>query len=123
METILGRFDPTLAASRETAHANQNPFSIEYLNMANELNTVKQQLKAGVNIVGQELAQIDDTMMAFDLETQRVQEEFAAQVAQRLEAADSRQLRHEEVTLQLHGAVHEEGQQAMRRDLMLDQEL
>ena len=42
---------------------------------------------------------------------------------QRLEAADSRQLRHEEVTSQLHGAVQEEGQQAMHRGLMLDQEL
>lgn len=123
IEKILGRFDPTLPTASGSPQPDLSFISVETLQMAEELDKVKAQLAAGVQIIGQELERVDKTMNALDVETQRVQKEFAMQVAQWLEAADSRQLRYEEVTLQLHGAVQTEGQQAMQRDLMLDQEL
>ena len=79
--------------------------SPEARQMAHELKTVKAQLSTGATLIGRELQCIDETMDALDQETQRVQEDLVRQIAQRLEAADSRQLRHEEVTSHLHSAV------------------
>ena len=73
--------------------------------------------------MGEELTRIDNQVKLLDQGTQRIQETFVSQVAERLEAADSRQLRHEEVTSQLHEVVQGEAQQAMRRDLLLEREL
>ena len=51
-------------------------------------------------------------MALLDAESQLVQEEVAARIAERLEAADSRQLRYQEVTTSLHAAVQDEGIQS-----------
>ena len=123
IEQILGRFDPTLVTSRDAQHLGMSSLSLEALHMAEELATIKTQLSAEATLIGRDLRRIDDTMDTLEVETQRVQEEFAARVAQRLKAADSQQLRYEEVTSQLHGAVIGEGQQAMARDLLLDEEI
>jgi len=55
--------------------------------------------------------------------TQKVQESFATQVAERLGETDERQARHEAVTSHLHEAVQGTGEQSMHRDLLLDQEI
>jgi len=57
------------------------------------------------------------------LESQKVQESFANQVAERLGERDERQTRHEAVTSHLHEAVQGTGEQSMYRDLLLDQEI
>jgi len=74
--------------------------------MAQELVKVKLQLKCDAQIVGQELDRIDNQVQILDLESQKVQERFAAQVAERLEDTEVRQARHQAVTSQLHEAVH-----------------
>jgi len=73
--------------------------------MAQELLNVKRQLKSGVKIVRLELALIDDQVQLLDLESQKVQERCATQVAERLGETHERQARHEAVTSQLHEAV------------------
>jgi len=70
--------------------------------MAEELVTVKHQLKAGVQIVGRELTRIDEQVQLLDLESQKIQERFATQVAERLGETDEQQTRHEAVTSHLH---------------------
>ena len=56
--------------------------------MAQELVTVKNQLKAGVQIVGRELGRIDEKVQLLHLESQKVQESFATQVTERLGQTD-----------------------------------
>ena len=90
IEQILGRFDPRLITSHDSQHLAMSALSSEARQMAEELNTVKTQLSTGATLIGRELQRIDETMDALDQETQRVQEDLARQVAQRLEAADSR---------------------------------
>jgi len=91
--------------------------------MAQELVTVKNQLKSGVQIVGQELARVDEQVRPLDADSQKVQERFATQVAERLGETDEWQARHEAVTSQLHVAVQGTGEQSMHRELLLDQEI
>jgi len=91
--------------------------------MAQELVTVKNQLKSGVQIVGRELTRIDEQVQLLDWESQKVHECFATQVAERLGETDERQTRHEAVTSHLHEAVQGTGEQSMHRDLLLDQEI
>ena len=91
--------------------------------MAQELVAVKIQLKSGVQIVGRELTRIDEQVQPFHWESQKVQESFATQVAERLGKTDERKTRHEAVTSHLHEAVQGTGEQSMHRDLLLDQEI
>jgi len=91
--------------------------------MAQELVTVKNQLKSGVQIAGRELTRIDEQVQLLDLKSQKVQESFATQVAERLGETDEGQTRHEAVTSHLHEAVQGTGEQSMHRDLLLDQEI
>jgi len=58
-----------------------------------------------------------------DLESQKVPESFATQVAERLGETDEKQARHEAVTSYLHEAVQGTGEQSMHRDLLLDREI
>jgi len=48
--------------------------------MAQELLNVKTQIKSGVQIVGRELTQIDDPVRILDLEAQKGQASFAAEL-------------------------------------------
>jgi len=57
------------------------------------------------------------------LESRKVQESFATQVAERLGETDERQTRHEAVTSHLLKGVQGTGEQSMHRDLLLDQEI
>jgi len=56
--------------------------------MAQEVVKVKDQLKSGVQMVGRELAHIDDQFQLLDDESQKVQESIVAQVAGRLGETD-----------------------------------
>ena len=56
------------------------------------------------------------------MQSQKVKERFATQVAERLGKPDERQTRHEAVTSHIHDAVQGTGEQSMLRDLLLDQE-
>jgi len=91
--------------------------------MAQELVTVKNQLKSWVQIGGRELTRIDEPVQLLDLESQKVQENFATQVAERLGETDERQTRHAPVTSHLHEAGRGTGEQSMHRDILLDQEI
>jgi len=91
--------------------------------MAQELVTVKNQLKSGVRKVGRELARVDEQVRLLDSESQKVQERFTTQVAERLGETDEQQTRHEAVTSHLHQAVQGTGEQSMHRDLVRDQEI
>ena len=88
----------------------------------NGQRTVKRQkqLQSGVQLVGPELPRIDEQVQLLDLESQKVEESFATQFAERLGERDERQARHEAVTSQLHEAVQGTGEQSMPRDLLLD---
>jgi len=57
------------------------------------------------------------------LESQKVKESFAIQVAERLGETDERQARHEAVTFHLDETVQGTGEQSMHRNLLLDQEI
>jgi len=50
--------------------------------MAQELVTVKNEWKSGVQIVGRELARIDEQVPLLNLESQKVQESLTTQVAE-----------------------------------------
>ena len=73
--------------------------------------------------MGRELTRIDEQVQLLDLESQKVKESIATQVAKRLGQTDERQTRHEAVTSQLHEVVQGTGEQSMHRDLLLDQEI
>jgi len=120
LEQILGRVVPKPTVSQDSQHLAFSSLPPDILLMAQELVTVKHQLKAGVQIVGRELARIDQQVQLLDMETQKVQESFATQVAQRLGETDERQTRHEAVTSQLHEVVQGTGEQSMHRDILLD---
>jgi len=91
--------------------------------MAQELVTVKNQLESGVQIVGRELARLDEQVYLLDSESQKVQESFGTQAAERLGETDERQARHEAVTFHLHEAGQGTGKHSMHGDLLLDQEI
>jgi len=91
--------------------------------MAQELVKVKIQLKSGVQIVGRELAGIDEQVQLLDLESQKVQESFATKVGERLRETDKRQARYEAVTSHRREVVQGTGEQSIQRDLLLDQEI
>jgi len=98
LDKILGRFDPTLKESRDARHLSSNSLPAEVLTMAHELLKFKSQLRAGAQIVGQELNRMDEQVRILDQESQKVQESFASTVAERLCETDDRQARHEAVT-------------------------
>ena len=123
LEQILGRFDPKLTVNQDRQHLAFSSLPTDILLMTQELVTVKNQLKAGVQIVGRELARIDQQVQVLDLVSQKVQETFATQVTERLGETDERQTRHEAVTCQLHEVVQGTGEQSMHRDILLDQEI
>jgi len=123
LDQILGRFDPKLTTSQDREHLAFNSLPTNSLLMAQELVTVKNQLKSGVQIVGRELTRIDEQVQLLDLESQKVQESFTTQVAERPGETDERQTRHEAVTSHLHEAGQGTGEQSIHRDLLLDQEI
>jgi len=123
LDQILCRFDPKLTTSQDREHLAFSSLPTNILLMAQELVTVKNQFKSGVQIVGRELTRIDEQVQPLDLESQKVQESFATQVAERLGETDERQTRHEAVTSHLHEAVQGTGEESMHRDLLLDQEI
>jgi len=122
-DRILGRFDPTLKESRDARHLSFNSLPAEVLTMAHELLKFKSQLKAGAQIVGQELNRMDEQVRILDQESQKVQESFASTVAKRLGETDDRQARHEAVTSQPHETVQGTEAQSIHRDRLLDQEI
>ena len=123
LDRILGRFDPTLKESRDARHLSFNSLPADVLTMAHELLKFKSQLRAGAQIVGQELNRMDEQVLILDQESQMVQESFASMVAERLGETDDRQARHEAVTSQLHQTVQGMEAQSIHRDLLLDQEM
>jgi len=123
LDRILGRFDPTLKESRDARHLSFNSLPAEVLTMAHELLKFKSQLRAGAQIVGQELNRMDEQVRILDQESQKVQESFASTVAERLGETDDRQARHEAVTSQLHETVQGTEAQSIHRDLLLDQDI
>jgi len=102
LDRILGRFDPTLKASWDARPLSFNSLPAEVLAKAHELLKFKSQLRAGTQIVGQELNRMDQQVRILDQESQNVQERLASTVAERLGETDDRQARHEAVTSQLH---------------------
>jgi len=91
--------------------------------MAQELLTVKSQLKSGAQIVSQDLDRIDDQVRILDQEYKKVEESFASTLAERLGETDESQARHEAVTSQLHETVQGTEAQSRHRDLLIDQEI
>ena len=59
LDQILGRFDPKLTTSQDREHLACSSIPTNILLMAQELVTVKNELKSGVQIVGRELTRID----------------------------------------------------------------
>jgi len=123
LEQILRRFDPKLTVSQDRQHRGFSSLPTDILLMAQELVTIKNQLKAGVQIVCRELARIDVQVQLLDLESQKVQERFATQVAARLGERHERKSRHEIVPSQPHEVLQGTGEQSMHRDLLPDQEI
>jgi len=74
LEQILRQFGPKLTVSQDTRqHLAFCSLLTDIFLRAQELVTVKNQLKAGVLIVGRELARIDEQVQLLDLESQKVQ--------------------------------------------------
>jgi len=95
LQQILGRFDPKPTVSQDRQQLGFSSLPTNIFLMAQELVTVKYQLKSRVQIVGRELARIDEQVRLLDFESQKLQERFATQVAERLGETDERQARHE----------------------------
>ena len=72
IEQILGRFDPTLVTSRDAQHLAMSALSPDAMHMAEELATIRRQLRSGAILIGRDLQRIDETMDALEVETQRV---------------------------------------------------
>ena len=123
LDQILGRFDPKLTVSQDRQHLAFSSLPTNIILMAQELVTVKNQFKSGVQILGRELTRIDEQVQLLDLESQKVQGSFATQAAERIGETDVRQTRHEAVTSHLHEAVQGTGERSMHRELLLDQEI
>jgi len=123
LDPILAQFDPKLRVSLDRQHLAFISLPTDIFLIAQELLKVKTQLKSGVLLVGRELAPIDEQVQLLDLESEKVEESFAPQVAERLDETDEQQARDEAVTAQLHEAVQGTDQQFMHRDLLLDQEI
>ena len=123
LEKMLTRFDPKLTDSQDKQHLALNSLPAKILLLAQERLKVKTQLKSRVQIVGRELARIDDQVQLLDLESHKVEQQFAAQVAARLEGTEGRHARQESVTSQLHNAVHGTDEQSIHEDFMLDREI
>jgi len=68
LDQILGRFDPKLTTSQDREHLGFSSLPTNILLMAQELVTVKNQLKSGVQIVGRELTRIDEQVQLLDVE-------------------------------------------------------
>ena len=122
-DLILGSFDAKLTVSQDRHHLAFSSLPTNILLMAQELVTVKNKVKSGVQIVGRELTRIDEQVQLLNLESQKVQENFATQVAERRGETDERQTRHEAVTSHLNEAVQRTGEQSMHGDILLDQEI
>ena len=120
---MLTRFDPTLTDSQDKQHLAFNSLPANIVLQAQEVLKVKMQLKSQVQIIGRELARIDDQVQLPDLELRKVEEQFAAQVGARLEGIQGRHAKHEAVTSQLHKAVHGTDEQSIHQDFMLDREI
>jgi len=123
LDRILGPLDPHLKESRDAQHLSFSSLPTEVLLMAQELLKVKSQLKSSAQSVGQELDQIDNKVPILDLESQKVQERFAAQVGEWQGDTEDRQASHEAVTSKLNEAVHGTDEQSMHRDLLLAREI
>jgi len=59
LDQILGRFDPKLTTSQDREHLGYSSLPTNILLMAQELVTIKNQLKSLIQIVGRELTRID----------------------------------------------------------------
>ena len=77
LDQIHGRFDPMLTVSQDRRHLAFSSLPTNILLMAQELVSVKNQLKSVVQIVGRELTRIDEQVLLLDLESQKIQESFA----------------------------------------------
>jgi len=77
LNQILGRFHPKLTVSQDRQHLVFCSLLTNILLMAQELATVKNQLKSRVHIVGRELTRIDEQGQPLNLESQKVQESLA----------------------------------------------
>jgi len=117
LDQILGRFDPKLNLSQDRQHLAFSSLPTNIFLVAPELATFKNRLQSGAQIVGRELSRIDEQVQLLDLESQKVQESFATQVAERVGETDERQTRNEAVTSHLHEAVQGTGERSMHRDL------
>jgi len=120
---IAGPLDPQLTECQYEQHLAFSSLPTNVLLMAQELLKVETQLKSGAQIVGHEVARIDDQVQILDLGSQNVQEMFAARVAERLGETDDRQAKHKAVTSQLYEMVQGTEVQSLHRDLMLDKEI
>ena len=72
LDQILGRFDPTLTTSQDREHLAFSALPSNILLMAQELVTVKNQLKEGFQLVGRELTRIDEKVQLLYVESQKV---------------------------------------------------
>jgi len=88
LDQILGRFDPKLTINQDRHHLAFSSLTTNILLMAQELATIKNQLKSGVQIVRRELTRIDEQVQLLDLESLKVHESFTTQVAERLGETD-----------------------------------
>jgi len=120
LDRILGQFHPHLKQTRDVRHHSFSSLPTKVPLMAQELPNGKLHLKAGAQIAGQELDQIHNEVQILDLESQKVQGTFAAQVAEWLGDTQVRQARHEALTYQLQEAVHGTGKQSRQGELLLD---
>jgi len=94
LDRIVASFDPNLRESTDAGHLSFSSLPTEVLLMAQELLKVKLQLKDVAQIVGRELARIDDQVCILDQESQKIKESFASTVGERLGETDNRPARH-----------------------------
>jgi len=82
LDQILGQFDPNLTVCHDRHNLAFSSLRTNILLIAQELVTVKNLLKAGVQIVSRELTPIDEQVQPLDMESQKVQESCGTQVAE-----------------------------------------
>src|SRR5437588_8719807 len=112
-----------LATSEDEANIAISDLSANDQLLAEQLRELQGRLAKGEILNKEEAQEWNVKAIGFEVSVKQAQDKFAALVADRLTQQDERQRHHEQVSEGLHARIGESGEQALQRDLVLEQEL
>ena len=112
-----------LATSEDEANIAISDLSANDQILAEQLRELQGRLAKGEILNKEEAQEWNVKAIGFEVSVKQAQDKFAALVADRLAQQEERQRRHEQVSEGLHARIGESRDQALQRDLLLEQEL